>query len=157
MVEWIYVVLVFFGGIMLGRTNCCRLKTKIKVEKCLSDKHLEMFLLMNKWFQKKREQKEIGTYLKNMGIQDVAIYGMGYLGRCLYEELERGNFEVKYIIDEKKDLDFQEIKVIQPSDEMETVGGVIVTSIYYFEDLKKELSLKFRSPILSLADIIYKM
>ena len=40
---------------------------------------------------------------------------------------------------------------------MDSVDAVIVTSIYYLEDIEDELKGKFKCPILSLGDIIYKV
>lgn len=123
----------------------------------LSDKHLEMFLLMNRWLQNKCAGKSIGGYLKNVGIENVIIYGMSYIGKCLYEELEKEGFEISDIIDKRSNININKRQVKNFNEKIEPADAIIVTAIYYFDELETVLKNKFNIPIIAIDDIIYKM
>lgn len=149
---------MFVFGVGCGGFAMYRLQKRKTVEiQRESDKHLEMFFLMNTWVSNNRKGKMIGTYLKKNGFQDIAIYGMGYIGKNLYEELIKEGIVIKYLIDQNKNTHIQGRDVKTPDDEIETVDVIIVTSIYNFLEIEKNLRSKYNSLILSLSDIIYKM
>lgn len=151
-------ILVLLFGMVLGISFSYKtFKTRIKRISIMSDKHLEMFLLMNRWLQNEHKGKKIADYLKEKGIHNVMIYGAGYIGRNLYEQLKLEEFEVKYLVDQNKTVMVDGKRVKGLDDEIESADVVIVTAIYYFEELEEHLKEKFGCPVLSLADIIYKM
>ena len=151
-------ILVLLFGMVLGISFSYKtFKTRIKRVSNMSDKHLEMFLLMNRWLQNEHKGKKIADYLKEKGIHNVMIYGVGGIGKNLYEQLKREEFEIKYLVDQNKNqtLDGRGIKGL--NDKMDPADAVVVTAIYYFEELEEELKIRFGCPVISLADIIYKM
>ncbi len=148
---------IILGLIIGGYFVCDRYRKKIKLNMQMSDKHLEMFLLMNKWFMNKREGKNISDYLIEKGYQNVTIYGMGYIGKCLYEELKNENYEIKDLIDQNQIIKVNKKKVKNLNEQIEIADVIIVTAIYDFEEIEERLKDKFNIPILSLEDIVYKM
>lgn len=44
-----------------------------------------------------------------------------------------------------------------PEDKLDVVSAVIVTAVYYFDEIKEEMEKKISCPILSLEDILYEM
>lgn len=122
-----------------------------------SDKHLEMFLVMYYWVRNLNNQKKISDFLKAQGYRHVAIYGAGYMGICLCEELIKDDIEVAYFMDQKEISEIMGISVKKAEDDLEPVDAVIVTSVYYFYEIAKELKQKLCYPILSLSDIVYKL
>lgn len=116
-----------------------------------------MFLLMNTWLSNKRKGKMIGNYLKKKGFQNIAIYGMGYIGKNLYEELIQEGIIAKYLIDQNKNISIDGRSILTPGKKIETIDVIIVTSIYNYSEIEKNLQSKYESQIVSLADIIYKM
>lgn len=148
---------MLFGMIIAWKQQEKIYKKKLKEISRMSDKHLEMFLMMDKWIQNEMEGKKISTYLRNNGFYNLTIYGMGYIGRTLYEYLKSEGFEINNLIDQSsfKRIDGMTIKKID--DEHVSTDAVIVTAIYYFEELEDKLKTKFKEPVLSLADIIYKV
>ncbi len=137
--------------------TCYRKREKIVEIRRESDKHLEMFLLMNTWLSNKRKGKMIGNYLKKKGFQNIAIYGMGYIGKNLYEELIQEGIIAKYLIDQNKNISIDGRSILTPGKKIETIDVIIVTSIYNYSEIEKNLQSKYESQIVSLADIIYKM
>ena len=151
------IYMIFTGIILLLGYYSLNQKRKYEKEKILSDKHLEMFLLFDKWIQNEQNGKKIGDYLKKNKVENVILYGMSYIGRRLYKELLKEDIKIKYLIDKNKGMNIDNREINQIDECKDSADIVIVTAIYYFEDLKDELKMKFQCPILSLADIIYKM
>ena len=130
---------------------------KIREAEKLSDKHLEMFLLMYFWVRNLQEGKEIHTFLKEKGYKNISIYGLNYIGKCLWEELNNGNIQINNVIDKNKHVKYKNVVVKSPDDEIEKTDLIIVTALYFFEEVKRELEVKVDCPIISLEDIVYKM
>ncbi len=69
----------------------------------------------------------IESYLISKGWNVIAIYGMGYLGECLYEELENTDIQVLYGIDQSARDYMEEFHVYQINEQLENVDMIIVT------------------------------
>lgn len=157
-------MIIIFGvlGIILGMVISWQIlrksyKRKVEEKIRLSDKHLEMFLVMDKWFQKELKGKKMATWLRENKFSKITIYGMGYIGKNLYEYLKNEGFEISSLIDQKKDTSIDGIRIRTIDEEQIPTDVIIVTAIYYFEELEDKLKTKFKEPILSFADIVYKM
>lgn len=152
------ILSVFVLGFGCGSLGICHRQRKKIVEiRRESDKHLEMFLLMNAWLSNKHKGKMIGEYLKKKGFQNIAIYGMGYIGKNLYEELIQEGITVKYLIDQNKNMQIDGMHIKAPGEGIDDVDIIIVTSIYNYLEIEKNLQSKYNSSIVCLSDIIYKI
>jgi hypothetical protein len=112
--------------------------------------------MLNQWIKNKNSNHMIADYCTDLGYKKIAVYGISYVGERLIEELENTDVEVLYGVDKNADnLIYKKLNIMKPTDELPDVDAVIVTAIYYFEEIKEELSKKYRCPIVSLEDIIY--
>lgn len=145
------------GGVAVGIATVRFLGKEVKKCKELSDKHFVLMRLFEQWIFTKQEGKSVVDYLKEKNIKSVAIYGMSYVGNRLYDELEGTDISVKYVIDRKGDSCYVEVDVFKPEDELMPVDAVLVTAVYYFDEIEEALSEKLDCPILSLEDILYEM
>lgn len=123
----------------------------------MSDKHLTLFLMMNQWVQVKQEGKNLADYMERNGYKTIAIYGMSYAGERLLEELKGSDVTVKYGIDKKADGICSDIKIVRPDEDLEDVDAVVVTSIFFMDEIEEALSVKMTCPILSLEDVLYEV
>lgn len=123
----------------------------------MSDKHLALFLMMNQWVAVKQEGKNLADYLERMGYGTIAIYGMSYAGERLREELKDSSVQIKYGIDQKAGSIYSDIDLVTLEDELEPVDAVIVTPIFFFDEIEEKLSQKLDCPIISLEDILYEV
>ena len=80
---------------------------------------------------------------------------MGGIGERVYEELKKTDVDVKYFID--KSVINSRLKVFDINDELPYVDVIIVTPIFAFDDIERELSQKVNYPIVSIEDIIYEI
>ena len=124
--------------------------------KQMSDKHLGMFLMVNRWIMRKQEGFELDNFLVKSGIQTVAIYGMSYIGENVLRELEKSSVNVKYGIDRNAVNIKASIDVYSDEDTLGEVDAVIVTTLTDFSAIKTHLSAKLNAQILSLEDILFK-
>lgn len=128
-----------------------------KKAKEMSDKHFVLFMLMERWVCAKQKGKNISDYLIRRGYRRIAIYGMGPIGVRLYEELKGNGILVEYGIDRRKDIHCQGLKIVPPDLSLKGLDLVIVTAIYYFEEIKEDLSSKIECSIISLEEILEKI
>lgn len=133
------------------------MEKSIQEYKQMSDKHLEMFLVMYYWVRNLNNKKKISDFLRNQGYRHIAIYGASYMGICLCEELIKEDIEVDYFIDKRDISDVMRIPVKKLADDLESVDAIIVTPVYFFYEIEKELKGKMCCSILSLSDIVYKL
>lgn len=123
----------------------------------MSDKHLALFLMMNQWVAVKQEGKNLADYFDRMRYKTIAIYGMSYAGERLVEELKDSAIQIKYGIDQKADSIYADIDLRTLEDELEKVDAVIVTPVFFFDEIEEKLSQKMDCPIISLEDILYEV
>lgn len=150
--------IICLAGI-IGIVILIRKKTKKKLDALqqLSNKHLDLYLMMNQWVRVKQEGKNISNYLIENRYKKIAIYGMSYAGKTLIRELEKTEVEVAYVIDKHADDIYTDIKMISDANPSIKIDAVIVTAITSYNEIKEELQKKLLLPILSLEDILYEI
>ena len=121
----------------------------------LADKHLVLMQLFNQWIITKQEGKSIAEYFYKNNLRSIAVYGMGAVGERLFQELEETGIEIKYAIDQNRNGIYKNIEVISPDEEMPYADAIIVTPIFYFDEIEKMMSKKAKYKIISLEDILY--
>lgn len=110
--------------------------------------------LMDKWLTLKEKGVSMSNYLLSKGIKTVAIYGYGYLGRHLYNELKDSCISVKYIID-KNDFRLRgSCPVYHLKDCLPEVDAIIVTPSGQYCNIKKDIMRYVNYQVLSLEHIL---
>lgn len=125
--------------------------------KQMSDKHLALYLMMNRWVEVKQEGKNLVDYFNKNNYKTIAIYGMNYAGERLLNELKDSEVTVKYGIDQRADAIYTDIDVITVEDELPEVDAVVVTPIFFFDEIQSKLSDKIDCAVISLEDILYEL
>lgn len=113
-----------------------------------------LYSVFDQWLTFLQEGKSLEEYFKQNNYKTVAIYGMRELGEHLYDELKDSDITVKYVIDKNADAVYTDVDVVTPDDHLERVDVIIVTAVYYFEEIKEMLETKVDYAIVSLEDII---
>lgn len=145
-------------GIVIGAVSAGNVtaKERKRIQK-MSDKHLALFMMMDRWVEIKQEGKNLAEYFLKEGYKTIAIYGMHYAGERLYTELKNSEIEVKYGIDKSAETLYSELELYHPDSDLEKVDAVVVTPIFFFNEIKKEYEDKFGCPMISLEDILYEL
>lgn len=128
-----------------------------EVQRNMSEKHLALFLMMNQWVAVKQEGKNLADYFDKQGYKSIAIYGMSYAGERLLEELKCSDIQVQYGIDKNADNIYMDVNIVTMEDELKPVDAIVVTPIFFFDDIEEELSQKIDCPIISLEDVLYEV
>lgn len=131
-----------------------KMRASVKCECELKERHMALFMLMNRWVKVKQENKSIAEYLLKNGYKNIAIYGMSYVGEALLNELVDSEVNVKYAIDKKADEMYSDIELLSPDDKLKEVDAVIVTAITFYEEIEEMLAEKMDCPILSIENIL---
>jgi len=156
MKKYIMSVLTFILGIIIGKKSN---KTNIKKKNTddLATKHLAIMLMYDQWLKTKQEGKTIVNYFLKHKYNKIAIYGFSYVGERLYDELRNTDIKVQYVIDKRASDITAEVEAINPEMNFEKVDAIIVTSNYYYMEIKELLREKVDCPIINLENILYEI
>lgn len=110
--------------------------------------------VLSYWISKKQKGASIEEYLQKSKMKKVAIYGMGFIGERLLDELKGGFIEVAYAIDQNADTIWADVEMYTLEDKLPNVDAIIVTPLYYFDSIEKSLKEKTDCQIISLEDIL---
>ena len=151
-------VLSMLVGVVAGAGTIGKLKgDKLNRAQKMSNKHLNLFLMMNQWVKVKQEGKNLSKYFEDNGYKRIAIYGMSYAGETLIDELKNTNVEVVYGIDRRSESLYADIDIVSIDDSLENVDAVVVTAITFFDEIEEILCEKLDCPIISLEDVLYEV
>ncbi len=153
-------ILSTFAGAVAGAIGGAAATEKIlgRIDyRQLANKHLAIMKLYDQWIRTKQEGKSVVDYFHNNEIKSIAIYGMSFVGQRLYEELKDSDIKVNYAIDKNASSIYADIDVIDPDGDLPTTDAIIVTAIYFFNEIEEILVKKTNSKILSFEDILYEI
>lgn len=141
------------GGAAIGTT----LNKETSAQNENLKKMISFYHVLNQWLTVRQEGKSLAEYFKRNNYKTVAIYGMKELGERLYDELKDSGVTVKYIIDKNASAIYANEDVVTPDEDLEPVDVIVVTAIYYFNEIEEMLLEKVDYPIVSLEDIVYEV
>lgn len=144
---------VIAGGLAVGKLA----KKAIDEERKMSEKHLALFKMMNRWVKIKQEGKNLSSVLKKNGYKSIAIYGMSYAGKTFVEELKDMDVQIAYGIDKNADSVYEDVNIVSVEDDLGEVDAIVVTAITFFDEIEEKLLKKVNCPIISLEDILYEV
>ena len=111
--------------------------------------------MYEQWIRNRNNGIRIGLYLSFYNYKRVAIYGYMAAGTLLYEEI-KDNVEVCFAIDQAAWIIHEDkLMVYLPKDAPEDVDVVIVTVLFGYPQIKRELQKKYTCPIISLQELIF--
>ena len=122
----------------------------------LSDKHFALFDLMSQWVKVKQNNKNLATWFDAKDYKRIAVYGMSSVAESLVNELKDSNIEILYGIERNPQEIISKFKVYSPEDRLPEADVIVVTAVYYYDDIVKSLSSKTNVPVVSLEDIVYE-
>ncbi len=120
----------------------------------MSDKNSELQVIIQRWLNVKLEKKNFDRVLHQRQIHSIAIYGMSYLGWCLYTELENSETEVSYIIDRAMRDGDEIFKVRRLGETLPRVDAVIVTVLGDTRNLCNVIKEQYNYPVYTMKQIL---
>ena len=111
------------------------------------------YSLLKLWVSKRNSGKRLGEYLRQHGIDRVAVYGNGDLGRLLCEELEQDSIVIEYVLDRNKTK--SDYPVYALGEKIPQPKAVIITPYLEYDQIIERLRKDVECEMISLEDIIY--
>lgn len=150
------VILLLTGfalGLLTGRFHTKKNNKPKQIQK--DEKYVMYYNLLNQWILLKNKNIPIARLLMEREIKNIAIYGMGEIGKRLYEELKDSDINVKYGIDNNPNKNNIDIDVIALNENMPLVDVIIVTAIFDYDAIYSNIRSYSNLKIISLEDIIF--
>lgn len=135
----------FLGGKMLvGMVNDCRLRM---------ERNLSNMLVFNDWLEYIYKGNRIEQYFKDNQYSKIIIYGDGYIGSRLLQALSGTEIEIAAVMD-KSFTEYTSDLCIGINSEIPEADCIVVTPIFYYDDIYKMLSEKTNIPVIPILDIM---
>lgn len=93
----------------------------------MSDKHFELYMIMNRWTRLLQDKKSVVDYFKRNNYRKIAIYGFNFVGETLERELRDSGIKIDYIIDRNAEYMYAPVKLISPKEKYNHVDIMVVT------------------------------
>lgn len=152
---WSMVVGAAAGAVVSAAMVEKRQNKMINREQKLADKHLTIMKVYDEWLKVRQDGRNLVQYFEKRGYKNIAIYGMSYLGESLVKELKDSDVKVLYGIDKNAENIYSSVDVISLSDNLPKVDVVVVTAVFFFDEIAEELGDMMDCPIISLETIVY--
>ncbi len=127
------------------------------VEEGLLEERVQKGLLMtevyDRWLKLHIEGRSIGQYFKKRNCESIAIYGYGKLGKRLLQECTNCGIQVSCMIDKAAEP-AGGVPVIKPGRDMPKQDLIVVTAVYAYASVKRELMSYGCEDVVSLEEII---
>lgn len=113
------------------------------------------FDISMQWIKIRQKNHTLSEFFHKNHIKSIAIYGMAQLGRRLYDELESGDIEVKYLIDQNpKGLENILNFVTMDKDVLLDIDAIVVTVVLEEQQIINNLLEMGYSRIIGLREIM---
>lgn len=141
------------GGAVVKTSSTKSIEEKQEV---LKKVHV-LYCAFDRWLQIRQAGKTLAEYFQKNNYKTIAVYGMKELGERLVDELENSGIKVCYAIDKNADNIYSVVDIVTPDDDLEPVDVIVVTAIYYYDEIVDVLSKKVDCPIVSLEDVLFEL
>lgn len=125
--------------------------------KKMSDKNMTHMLLLNQWLMVKQSGKNLRDYFERNNYKKIVVYGMSHAGERLIDELKDTDIEVIAGIDKNAKGIFADVPVLLPEETIPNADCMVVTPVFFFDEIVDKMSQKLSCPIISLEDILYEV
>lgn len=124
-------------------------------------KQILFYWVLTKWMDCRLKGGSIAAVLRKRGFSRIVIYGYAELGQLLCKEMLQEGVSVAYVLDKAaKTTESGSIPVYKPEavkssdQELQQIDAVIVTAVYYYEEIKKELTETGYHNVISMGTLL---
>ncbi len=118
------------------------------------DKFRKMFYILDDWMQAEEQENGIERFLKEQEINEIAIYGLGPLGRDLLKKLKNSSIHISYIIDQNAGYLECEYPVYTLNDKLGAVNAVIISLVQDELAIAEAIKRKISTKIFTIGEIV---
>lgn len=121
-------------------------------------RYKKKFELLVSWLTLKQKGVNFSAFFDNMGVHDLAIYGMGEIGRFLYTELQGTGVYVKYGLDREEKENYNNLPVIRPDNNLPKVDAIIITPVLISDEIEKYIyQIMGEIMMFTIEEVIYEL
>ncbi len=118
-------------------------------------KQILFYQVLTRWMQRKITGGSLAETLMLRGYRRIAVYGYAELGRLLCLELAKSPVRAAYVLDKKAvDSGRADLPVYAPRAGLPAVDAVVVTAVYYFDEIRRDLREMGFDNIISLRTLL---
>lgn len=110
--------------------------------------------LLRDWIEMRHVKRKIEDYFIARGYSTIIVYGGGEIGQLFIEEILESGIGVKYVIDSNAENIFLGVPVVKKYIDFENIDVIVVTAVFAFEEIYKNLARVTEVPIVSLKEVI---
>lgn len=113
--------------------------------------------ILKRWLEWKMQNVSLEHFFVEKGYKKIAIYGMGYLGMLLWQDLRGTGVAVDYFLERIAKPDCQGLAVYGIEDKCPSVDAIVVSVVHQYDVIKGELAAKREEEgiaIISLEEIL---
>ena len=108
------------------------------------------------WVLVEHERKNISDLINEMGYKTIGIYGYGYLGKLLNKVVDPDKVNVVCIID--RQFNDGNGFYLSLKQELPYTDVIIVTSPYYYEEIRKDIKAKYpEKEVRSIDEFLFQL
>lgn len=120
----------------------------------VENKFKVMFKYTELWLRLKQRGYVLTDFFSQRGICSIGIYGMGFLGCDLYDELEGQGIEIRYVMDQSPETVDKIIPVIKIDEQLPPVDAIVITTFSGENEIQELLRKKCPYIVLKLSEIL---
>jgi len=140
----------FMGGFYLGGKT---LAGVINNYKARTERNSANMIVLNDWINFIYSGESIVQYFNKNGFHRIMIYGIGLIGARLQQALGQTDIEVVAVMDKAAHSDTDGM-VIGTEADIPDVDCIVVTPVYYYDEIYSMLAERTKVPIVSIKDIL---
>lgn len=126
----------------------------LETEKKLQ-KSVLFYWVLTRWMDLKIKGYGIADILGKLDYHSIAVYGYAEIGQLLCRELAATGVSVSYVLDKSvRNTGMEALQVHVPQSGLPDVDAVVVTAVYYFQEIERELLQMGYQNIISLRTLL---
>lgn len=129
-------------------------KTKYQELYARLAKFEDYFAIANKWLKNRNSGIYVSDYFNHHNYETIAIYGMGELGKRLYEELRNQGKIVTFVMDRSAKGIEPGLNVYNVGEKIPSVDVIVVTPTFDYTSIEEQLKKVTDTKIISIKDVV---
>lgn len=103
------------------------------------------------WLRLRQHNVKLEKYFTEHGYKNIGIYGMGYLGERLVDELKDSSVKISFLIDQNQ-MQQTEYPIYSPEDVLPAVDNIVVTVLHHYDEIR--VHMKCACIVVSLEEVV---
>lgn len=113
--------------------------------------------IINNWFKLKERDLSVAQYLYGEGYRNIAIYGLGVMGKHLISDISKSMLKVLYGIDQKADTMEFDFAVYTLKDDLPKADVIVVALAAHCDEVISSIQNKVNIPVISLEELLCRV